>query len=182
MEQAGQSGKLHEAQSSRGEAQRPLHCLSIQNCPYLGWGDLFFFTRVKLLFKICTTTLIFWITTICPGPNSLRPPNVPPTRVHEPLGASEYSQSLCMLYSFFFYLRFYFSFFSQRPPVHSYVFLVVGPSSCGMWDAASAWLDEPCHVVPRIRAGETLDGRSRACELNHSAMGPAPIQLFNIVF
>ena len=39
-----------------------------------------------------------------------------------------------------------FIFFSQSPPVHSYVFLVVGPSSCGMWDAASAWPDERCHV------------------------------------
>ena len=25
-------------------------------------------------------------------------------------------------------------------------FLVVGPSSCGMWDAASTWPDEWCHV------------------------------------
>ena len=24
--------------------------------------------------------------------------------------------------------------------------LAIGPSSCGMWDAASAWLDEWCHV------------------------------------
>ena len=47
---------------------------------------------------------------------------------------------------FFFFLRFYFSFFSQSPPVHSCVFLVVDPSSCGMRDAASAWLDEQCHV------------------------------------
>src|SRR3712207_8625918 len=29
---------------------------------------------------------------------------------------------------------------------HSCMFLVVGPSSGGMWDAASAWLDERCHV------------------------------------
>ena len=26
------------------------------------------------------------------------------------------------------------------------MFLVVGPSSCGMWDATSAWFDEQCHV------------------------------------
>uniref|UniRef100_A0A3Q2IEI0 Uncharacterized protein n=1 Tax=Equus caballus TaxID=9796 RepID=A0A3Q2IEI0_HORSE len=32
------------------------------------------------------------------------------------------------------------------PPVHSCVFSVVGSSSCGMWDAASAWSDEQCHV------------------------------------
>uniref|UniRef100_A0A9L0RMG5 NADP-retinol dehydrogenase n=1 Tax=Equus caballus TaxID=9796 RepID=A0A9L0RMG5_HORSE len=32
------------------------------------------------------------------------------------------------------------------PQVHSCTFLAVGPSSCGMWDATSAWLDEQCHV------------------------------------
>ena len=48
---------------------------------------------------------------------------------------------------FFFFLRFYFSFFSPKPPIHSCIFLVVGPSSCGMWDATSAWLDEQCHVL-----------------------------------
>ena len=45
-----------------------------------------------------------------------------------------------------FLLIFYFSFFSQSPPVHSCVFLLVGHSICGMWDAASAWPDERCHV------------------------------------
>ena len=34
----------------------------------------------------------------------------------------------------------------QIPPAHSCVFLVVGPSSCGFWDATSAWPDERCHV------------------------------------
>ena len=37
---------------------------------------------------------------------------------------------------------FIFPFSPQSPLVHSYIFFVVGPSSCGMWDAASAWLDE----------------------------------------
>ena len=46
----------------------------------------------------------------------------------------------------FFFLRFYFSFFSQGSLVHSCVFLVVSPSNCGMWDAASAWPDEWLHV------------------------------------
>ena len=47
----------------------------------------------------------------------------------------------------FFFLRFYFFHFSpQSPPVRSCIFFVVGPSSCGMWDAASAWFDEHCHV------------------------------------
>ena len=49
---------------------------------------------------------------------------------------------------FFFFLKkdFIFPFSPQSPPVHSCIFLVVGPSSCGMWDAASAWPDECCHV------------------------------------
>ncbi|XP_070123438.1 uncharacterized protein [Equus caballus] len=34
----------------------------------------------------------------------------------------------------------------NRTPVHSCIFFVVGPSSCGVWDAASAWFDEQCHV------------------------------------
>lgn len=41
---------------------------------------------------------------------------------------------------------FFFPFSPQSPPVHSCVFFVVGSSSCGMWDAASAWFDEQCHV------------------------------------
>ena len=42
---------------------------------------------------------------------------------------------------------FFFSAFSlQIPPTHSCVFLVVGPFSCGMWDTASMWPDEWCHV------------------------------------
>ena len=48
--------------------------------------------------------------------------------------------------SFFFLKIFFFRFSPQSPPVHSCIFLVVGPSSCGMWDTASAWLDEQCHV------------------------------------
>ena len=45
--------------------------------------------------------------------------------------------------------HFFFNFFPFSPQsrtVHSCIFLVVGPSSCGMWDAASAWFDEQCHV------------------------------------
>ena len=46
----------------------------------------------------------------------------------------------------FFFKILFFSFFSPKPPVHSCIFFVVGPYSCGMWDAASAWFDEQCHV------------------------------------
>uniref|UniRef100_A0A9L0IRA6 Acylphosphatase n=1 Tax=Equus asinus TaxID=9793 RepID=A0A9L0IRA6_EQUAS len=41
------------------------------------------------------------------------------------------------------------------PPVHSCLFFVVGSSSCGMWDAASAWSDSAMSA-PRIRTDETL--------------------------
>ena len=37
-------------------------------------------------------------------------------------------------------------FFPFSPLVHSCIFFVVGPSSCGMRDATSAWPDEQCHV------------------------------------
>uniref|UniRef100_A0A9L0K417 Bone morphotic protein 5 n=1 Tax=Equus asinus TaxID=9793 RepID=A0A9L0K417_EQUAS len=36
--------------------------------------------------------------------------------------------------------------YTNSPPVHSCIFFVVDSSSCGMWDAASAWFDEQCHV------------------------------------
>ena len=48
--------------------------------------------------------------------------------------------------SFFFFKDFIFPFSPQSPQVHSCVFLVVGPSSCAMWDAASPWPDEWCYV------------------------------------
>src|SRR3712207_9259582 len=47
---------------------------------------------------------------------------------------------------FFFLKILFFPFSPQSPPVHSCIFFVVGPSSCSMWDAASAWFDEQCHV------------------------------------
>ena len=53
---------------------------------------------------------------------------------------------LSTLQFFLFFKDFIFSFFSQSSLVHSCIFLVVGPSSCGVWDAASAWLDGQCHV------------------------------------
>ena len=53
----------------------------------------------------------------------------------------------CLMFKGFFFKDFIFPFFPPKaPPVHSCVFLVVGPSSCGMWDAASAWPDEQCQV------------------------------------
>ena len=46
----------------------------------------------------------------------------------------------------FFFKDFIIPFSPQSSPVHGCIFLVGVPSSCGMWDAASAWLDEWCHV------------------------------------
>ena len=60
--------------------------------------------------------------------------------------AFESRQSVKLVLCFFFFKDFIFPFSSQSPPVHGCVFLVVGPSNCGMWDAASAWLDEQYHV------------------------------------
>ena len=45
---------------------------------------------------------------------------------------------LTSLFLFFVFKDFIFPFSPKAPRVHSCVFLVVGPSSCGMWDAASA--------------------------------------------
>ena len=58
-----------------------------------------------------------------------------------------FSEKVSVSFFLFFFLRFYFfPFFPQSPPVHSCIFFVVGPSSCGMWDAASVWFDEQRHV------------------------------------
>ena len=49
-----------------------------------------------------------------------------------------------------FFLKILFFPFSPQsppPPVHSCMFFIVSPSCCGMWDAASAWYDEQCHVL-----------------------------------
>ena len=47
-----------------------------------------------------------------------------------------------------------------------------------MWDAASAWLDERCHVCAQDPNQRNLGRRSGAQELNHSAMEPAPEAVF----
>ena len=54
------------------------------------------------------------------------------------------SQNLFFFFKIFFF--YFFPFSPQSPQVHSCIFFIVGPSSCGMWDAASAWLNEQCHV------------------------------------
>ena len=79
------------------------------------------------------------------------------------------------LASFFFFQRFYFFLFlSKAPPVHSCIFLVVGPASCGMCVRPQHGLTSGAMSTPRIGTGKTLGCRSRVHELNHSATGSAP--------
>ena len=79
-----------------------------------------------------------------------------------------------MICFFVVFLKILFLLFLPKLLVHSCVFLVVGPSSCGMWDAIQHGLTSGAMSAPRIRTGETLGRRSGARELNHSATGPAP--------
>ena len=60
----------------------------------------------------------------------------------------------------------FFPFSPQSPPVHSFIFFIVGPSSCGMWDAASTWFEEQCHV--------------RAQDSNQRNTGPPAVELSNL--
>ena len=83
-----------------------------------------------------------------------------------------------MLLLFFFLKILFFPFSPQSPLVHRCVCLVVGPSCCGMWDAASAWLVERCHVRTQDPNCETLGCQSGAQELNHSATGQTPPKCF----
>ena len=46
----------------------------------------------------------------------------------------------------FVFKDFVFPFSPESPPATQMYILVVDPSRCGMQDAASAWLDEQCHV------------------------------------
>ena len=71
----------------------------------------------------------------------------------------------------------FFCFFSPNPPSTQLYILVVGPSSCGTWDAFSAWLDERCHA-----GAQDPNWRNPGPhELNHSATGPAPQQILIVV-
>ena len=62
----------------------------------------------------------------------------------------------------FFLKILFFPFSPQSPLVHSCIFFVVCPSSCSMWDSASAWFDE--QSAPRIRTNETLGRLQRSMQ------------------
>ena len=84
-----------------------------------------------------------------PAPQRLCEPSVStPTHQVTTVFISKAIDRFCLFFFENFLLLFFFLYFfsPQSPQVHSCIFFVVGPSSCGMWDAASAWVDEPCHV------------------------------------
>ena len=74
-----------------------------------------------------------------------------------------------------------FLLFLPKSPWYIVVYFSCGSSSCGVWDAASTWLDERCHV--RAQDPNWLNPgpwkQSRARELDHLATGPTPDFLFN---
>ena len=85
---------------------------------------------------------------------------------------------------FFCFLKIlFFPFSPQSPPVHSCMFFVVCPFSCGMWDAASAWFDEECHVRAQDsnQRNTGLPAAERA-NLTTRPQGQPPQAVLNIVF
>ena len=82
------------------------------------------------------TSAVVWITILFPG-------------------QPEAKQTKCFLgcflgwdfaYSFIVCPFFFFYFISPNPHCTQLYILVACPSSCGMWNAASTWPDEWCHV------------------------------------
>ena len=73
---------------------------------------------------------------------------------------------------------FFFPSSPQKSPSAPLYTPVVGPSDCGMWDAASAWPDEWCHVRTQ---DPNLGRRSGERELNHSATEPAPKHFYFVL-
>ena len=75
----------------------------------------------------------------------------------------------------------YFSFSSSKPPSTQLCILVVGPSSCSMWDTASVWPDEWCRVctqdVNQRNPGPRKQS-TRTSPLGHRA-GPSKCFLYN---
>ena len=82
------------------------------------------------------------------------------------------------IHTFFFKILKFFLFLPKGPWYMVVYFLVVDPSSCGMWDATSAGPDEQCQVRTQDPNQRTLGCQSRAWELNYSATGPAPVYPF----
>ena len=75
---------------------------------------------------------------------------------------------------FVFFKILFFPFSTQSPPVHSCVFLAVSSSSCGIWDATSAWLDEQCHVCTQDSNPQNPGLLKRSPHTYHLATGPTP--------
>ena len=76
---------------------------------------------------------------------------------------------------FLFFLKILFFLFLPQIPQYIVVYFqlwVLLVAACGMLPQHG--LMSGAMSAPRIRNGEILGHRSRALELNHSAMGPAP--------
>ena len=96
-------------------------------------------------------------------------------------------------FSFYFLLCFVLGFlefflkllcFLLLPKAPRYIvvyFSVVGPSSCGMRDAASAWPDERGRVGAQDPNLGNPGPPEQSLELTHSATGPAPVSTFEAV-
>ena len=68
--------------------------------------------------------------------------------LHSPLWAYFFFRPFTLSCEHFFFLKilFFFLFLPKAPQYIVVYSFFMGPSSCGMWDAASAWFDEQCHV------------------------------------
>src|SRR3712207_8320563 len=83
----------------------------------------------------------------------------------------------------FFLKILFFPFSPQSPPVHSCIFFVVGPSSCGIWDAASAWFDEQCHVRAQDSNQRNTGPPAAECaNLTTQPRGQPPSGFFGLFF
>ena len=76
-------------------------------------------------------------------------------------------------------MQVFFFLFSPPNSPASCIFSVVGPSSWGMWDTTSVWLDEQCLVHTQEPNGETLGLQSGVHELNHWTRGLARMRVLN---
>ena len=74
-------------------------------------------------------------------------------------------------------IEIFFPFSPQSPPVHSCIFLVVGRSSCGMWDATSVWPNERHHVRAQDPNQRNPDGEAESANPTTRSRGRPLIQI-----
>ena len=81
----------------------------------------------------------------------------------------------------FFFLILFFFVSLQSPLEHSCVFLVVGPSSCGTWDAASAWPWEVPHPCPGFELAKSWAAQAEHTDLTTQPWGWPPKITFVLI-